>query len=368
MRITFILPLLGHPRIHKRIRALRAAGATVSVLSFEREVPFKVGDLPAYESLGPLRDGKYLARVGRYAGALPVVRAAAAESDILYCFSADLLSLGVVAVAGLKRRPKLVVEVADIRGVLVGDGAPARAARALEAQVIQKADLVVVTSKAFLDGYYAGVQGLPDLPGFVLENKVDASLLSAAPPAGEEWDGVLRIVYSGLMCCTRSWAVLDRLAAEAGDRVHIRLHGILQAGLERLEQEVLDRPNVEYLGPFEAPRELPAVFGPADLVWIAHAYGAANQAWSRANRFYQAGYFGKPMVAQLGTEDARVVESEGLGPVVDLHDPDAAVARLLSVGRDELLSWRRAVAAAPESLFALTDDHDRLVRRLGPEG
>jgi len=367
MRITFLLPLLGHPRIHKRIRALEAGGASVRVLAFERAVPFTVGDLPAYESLGPLQDGKYLNRVGRYLGALPQVRAAAAQSDVLYCFSADLLSLGALALVGLGERPKLVVEVADIRAVLVGEGAAAKAARAVEAQVIQQADLVVVTSQAFLGGYYGGVQGLPELPGFVLENKVDASALLPAQPPGEDWDGVLRIVYSGLMCCTRSWDVLDQLASAGGARVHIRLHGILQAGLERLEKEVLDRPNVEYLGPFEAPKDLPQVFGPADLVWIAHAYGAANQAWSRANRFYQAGYFGKPMAAQSGTEDARVVASEGLGPVIDLHNPGAAVEQLLAIEHDDLLRWRRNVAAAPEALFVITDDHARLIAELATD-
>jgi len=364
MRITFVLPLVGHPRIHKRIRSLEAAGAQVRVLAFERRVPFKVGDLPDYESLGQLKDGKYLARMGPYLGALRTVRAAAAQSDVIYCFSADLLSLGALARKGLKHRPKLVCEVADIRKVLVGDSAAARAARAVEARVIQQADLVVVTSEAFLRGYYGELQGLPDLPGFVLENKVDARGLLEVESSAEPWDGVLRIVYSGLMKCTRSWDVLDRLAEAGGDRVHIRLHGILQAGLERLEDEVADRPNVDYLGPFEAPRELPEVFGPADLVWIAHAYGEANQAWSRANRFYQAGYFGKPMVAQQGTEDARVVAAEGFGPVIDLHSPSAAVEQLLAIESDSLLGWRRNVASAPRSLFVLSDDHEQLLARL----
>lgn len=368
MRVTFLLPLLGHPRIHKRIRALEEAGAQVRVLAFERRVPFKSAELPAYESLGALKDGQYFKRVGPYLGAIRRVRAAAAQSDVLYCFSADLLSLGLLAVKGMKRRPRLACEVADIRGVLVGEGRAAKAARAVEARVIRQADLLVVTSEAFVRGYYEGVQGLSGLPSFVLENKVDAGVLEAPTPPGEDWDGVLRIVFSGLMCCTRSWDVLDRLAREGGDRVHVRLHGILQAGLERLEQEVSDRPNVDYLGPFEAPRELPEVFGPADLVWIAHAYGEANQAWSRANRFYQAGYYLKPMVAQQGTEDARVVEAEGFGPVVDLHQPSEAVERLLAVGADDLIAWRKAVAAAPPELFALSDDHSRLLQRLSPRG
>jgi len=363
-RILFVLPLLGHPRLQNRIRALEAAGADVRVLAFERMVPFKGEDLPPYELLGRLEDGNYFGRVRPYLGAVKKVRTAAASADLVYCFSADLLSLVRLSIRGLKNAPKIVCEIGDIRAVLVEEGAKGKAARLVERPVVQQADLVVVTSEAFLTGYYAGVQGLSDLPGFVLENKVASASLPAVQEPDEDWDGVLRIVFSGLMCCTRSWDVLDRLATVGGERVQIRLHGILQAGLERLEEEVKSRPNVSYFGPFEAPRELPAVFGGADLVWIAHAYGKANQAWSRANRFYQAGYFKKPMVAQRGTEDARVVEQESFGPIIDLHQPDAAVEQLLAIQREQMLAWRERVAAAPRSLFELTDEHERLLARM----
>jgi hypothetical protein len=67
------------------------------------------------------------------------------------------------------------------------------------------------------------------------------------------------------------------------------------------------------------------------------------------------------MVAQKGTEDARVVESEGFGPVIDLHEPQEAVARLLAIDGGQLLAWREAVAGAPRNLFVLSDDHERLV-------
>jgi len=166
------------------------------------------------------------------------------------------------------------------------------------------------------------------------------------------------------MCCTRSWDVLDRVAREGGERVQVRLHGVLQAGLERLAEECQDRPNVEYLGPFESPRELPEVFGAADLVWIAHAYGVANQAWSRANRFYQAGFFYRPMVAQRGTEDGRIVESRGLGPLVDLHEPEQAVRTLLSIKAEQVEGWRVALREEPRESFVITDEHSRLLERL----
>ena len=364
MRIAFLLPVLGHPRIHKRIQAVADAGADTRLLAFERDVPFKRGELPPYESLGRLKDGRYLARALPYGAALSRVRRVAKSVDALYCFSADLLALAVAATLGMQCRPKLVCEVADIRGVLLGDHPAARSARKAEAQVIQRADLVVVTSQAYIDGFYGEVQGLRGLPSLLIENKVESDALPPPEASAERNDGILRIVYSGLMCCGRSWRLISRLAKQENERVQVRLHGIFQGELAGLESEVAGRRNIEYFGPFEAPRELPAIFGWPDLVWIAHAYGEANQAWARANRFYQAGYFGKPMVAQRGTEDGRVVESENFGPVIDLHDPDSSLECLAKIGPDDLRGWRQAIEGAPRDLFVLGDEHDQLLARL----
>jgi hypothetical protein len=50
----------------------------------------------------------------------------------------------------------------------------------------------------------------------------------------------------------------------------------------------------------------------------------------------------------------------------NLHNPSLAVEQLLAIDRNDLLAWRRNVAAAPRSLFVLTDDHERLLARLRP--
>ena len=193
---------------------------------------------------------------------------------------------------------------------------------------------------------------------------VEADAAPTDLPEPRPWDGTLRIVYSGLMCCRRSWEVLHELARRGGSRVKIDLHGILESPLADVQGLVAGLDNVQFHGRFKAPEELPGVFGGSDFAWIAHAYGDANSLWARANRFYQGGVFGLPLVAQRGTEDGRVVDELDLGPVIDLHRRDEAVHALLAIDGDDLERWRGSVRAQPRSLFVYTDDHERLLEAL----
>ena len=136
---------------------------------------------------------------------------------------------------------------------------------------------------------------------------------------------------------------------------------MLSPELGEVEQIVERHPNIAYHGPFRVPEDLGRVYGGADLVWGAHAAGVANFRWARANRFYQAGWDGRPIIAQRGTQDGRFVDAWGLGPMVDLMDPDAAVAQLGAIQDSDLQRWNEAVASRPRSDWVFTYDLERLL-------
>ena len=52
MRITFLLPTIGHPRHLKRIRALRRLGAETTVLAFSRQGHLPDDETPGLQVLG----------------------------------------------------------------------------------------------------------------------------------------------------------------------------------------------------------------------------------------------------------------------------------------------------------------------------
>lgn len=365
MRITFVLPTLGHPRHRKRIASLRRAGAKVRVMAFEREGQLGLAEA-GVTSLGRIGNEEFVRRGAVYLGALGLLRRAARRSDVVYTFGVDLLALARAAVTGLTRRPVLATEVGDISAILVRGGRKAAVARRLERMVLADDALLVATSPAYIDAFYVARQGLDAGRTLVVENKVDPAV-TPAPGALDAGDGPLRIGWFGMLRCIRSWTCLKRVAAELGDGVEIVLRGVPYAACEELEREAAALPNVRFEGRYQVPDDLAAMYGEVGLCWMVHhdpERPYENWAWARSNRLYQAGWFGTPLVGQAGKDDATLVARHDLGLVVDVTDVEATVAALSAVTAADVARWRANLAGLPRSTWALTDEHDRLLERL----
>ncbi len=368
MRVTFVLPTLGHPRHRKRMEALRRLGVDVRVLAFEREG--QLGTLPdGAVSLGVIANEEFARRGAVYARALRTIRRAARGSDAVYTFGVDLLALVRAALTGLRRRPALATEVGDITAILVEQGRRGRVARRLERMVLGSDALLVATSPAYVSNFYVGIQGLDVGRTMVIENKVDPTI--TPPPApGVAEGGPLRIGWFGMLRCEYSWACLRRLAEEAGQDVEIVLRGVPYAGCAQLAEEAAGFANVRYEGRYRVPDELPGMYGGVDLCWMVHHdpdRPYENWGWARSNRLYQAGWFGTPIVGQRGKDDAKLVTEHDLGVVVDVTDVAGTIETLKAIGPADLRRWRAALGAMPVTAWALSDEHEALLRRLGSD-
>lgn len=363
MRIVFLLPVSSQPRYHKRVQSLVKLGVDAIVCAFERAYYSGMPWPQGYRSLGSIKHGDYWRRLVPLAKAMPVVRAEVARADAIYAFGLDMLLLGWLASATVRRQVKIVYEIGDIRDVFLGDGPTSCIMRWLERSLIRHARLVVVTSPGYITGYFHGVQRLEGQRFLVIENKLDASL--ALPRRGKTRAGRsgLCIGYFGVIRCRRSWEILKRAAQVAQGRVRVYVRGVL-LGLGDLESEMRQAEYVEYGGPYAAPTDLPAMYERIDLVWACYPYQTShigNWRWARTNRFYEACYFATPMVAQAGTEDGLVVEAQELGVTLDMSDIDTAVARIVAIQDDELASWGRNLERLPPHAYLYTDEHVRLL-------
>jgi succinoglycan biosynthesis protein ExoL len=346
------------------MQALRRLGADVRVLAFERE-----GQLGALEeemtSLGTIENEEFRGRAVTYLRSLRTIRAAAASSDAIYTFGVDLLALVRAALTGVRRKPVLATEVGDITAILVEKGRVGRVARRLERFVLADDALLVATSPAFIDEFYRGIQGL-DISTLVIENKVDPEV-TPGPLAAGDGGRPLRIGWFGMLRCEYSWVCLKRVAEEMGQDVEIVLRGVPYAKLSGLAEEAAGLADVRYEGRYRVPEDLPGMYGEVDLCWMVHHdpdRPLQNWSWARSNRLYQAGWFGTPIVGQRGKDDARLVEEEDLGIVVDVVDVEGTLERLKAVTSSDLGRWRANLRAMPRSAFALTDEHEELLRRL----
>jgi hypothetical protein len=367
MRITFLLPTIGFPRHVKRIRALRRLGASVNVLAFAREGHLRDEENPDLRVLGRIAQEEILERSLTLLRALPVIREAARQSDVLYAFGPDQLAVARTAIAGLARKPKLVSEIGDLHPFLVQRRPLAALGRAIERASLGGDVLLVVTSPGFLAHYYEPLMGSRPFRSLVIENKVDPEATPEPLPLDPAPTGPIRIGWFGSLRCERSWEVLRRVAVEGEGRVCVVLRGVPVEALDDLPERVADTPNMEFGGRYTVPRDLPAMYGGIDLCWMVHHDTVRPREcwiWARSNRLYEAGWFRTPLVGQVDKDDSAVLLDHNLGMTVDVTDPDASVRALLRVDRGHVAHWRDRIAQAPRSLFALTDEHEKLMALL----
>jgi succinoglycan biosynthesis protein ExoL len=363
MKIVCLLPVSNDARIQRRLSALKGLGIDLDVLAFERDA-YPGRALSEFQSLGTIDHGRYPARVKALLAALPRVRAAAESADAVYSFGFDLHALAWMATRRLGRRLPLLYEVADINPLMVGSGATARIMRCIERRLIGDTQLVVVTSAAFISGFYRGVQKLTRLPHLLIENKPNLESLVSAPSVHRSPSDPLTIGYFGIIRCQRSWEALQQIARRANGRVRIYLRGV-PLGIAGFERDCAASPWIEYGGPYVAPADLAEMYRRIDVSWIAHRVDDNNSLlWNRTNRFYEACAFQKPMVAQAGSQDGEVVSERQLGLSIDLSDVEAAATRVLDVSWGQVHEWQRHVHSLPRSVYSDNGEHEKLANRI----
>ncbi len=368
MKITFLLPTIGHPRHRKRIRALRRLGAETTVLAFSRKGHLRDDETPDLRVLGEIAHEEAWRRSATLMRALPVVRNAARRSDVLYAFGPDQLALARLAVAGLRPAPRLVVEIGDLHPLLIGKRPAAAVGRAFERFMLRGDVLLVSTSPGFVKNYYREKLGMRNLPSLVIENKVDPDVTPKPLSRTRDDSGPIRIGWFGMLRCERSWEVLRRVAREGAGRFQIVLRGVPTDRLTDIPERVRAEPYMEFAGSYSVPDDLPEMYGDVDLCWMVHhdtERPYESWCWARSNRLYQAGWYGTPIVGQVGKDDSTVLAEHGLGMTIDVADVERSVATFRDIDREDVARWRQQYATVPESLFALSNEHEHLLFVLG---
>ena len=130
--------------------------------------------------------------------------------------------------------------------------------------------------------------------------------------------------------------------------------------------------GITYLGPYQSPSDLPALYASVDVVWAAYPFSPekrGNHLWARTNRFYESLYFKRPMILQKGTNDARVAASLGaVALAVSLESSEAAADYLTqNLSKAFLLLCRQKLSEIPEEIYQITDEYQHLTCFLLPK-
>lgn len=378
MRVTYLAHDLDDPSVWRRVDMLRRGGAGVTVAGFRR------GEGALREPavvLGTTANGRMVQRVRAVMAALPriarLVPAPEHGTEVVLARNLEMLALGA---ALLKRRPgpgRLVYELLDIHGMMLGQGPASRVLRRVEAALLRASRLVVISSPAFAARYLRDF-GQPDTPTLLVENKpfarsagTPAGTVTATPaPGGIEDGGPLIVGWFGMLRCRWSLMTLDAVTRAQPGRIRVRLRGRPALDVMHDFHAVVDaNPDLEFLGPYSWPDDLPRIYAEVDVAWLIDRYQAGqNSDWLLPNRLYEGCLNGAVPVALDGTEVARRVQSWDCGVIVPGAggaDPDpAAVAdTLLAIDAAALRRLRAAVAAIPRGRLEMDDAECHLLTR-----
>ena len=347
MRVTYLAHDLDDPSIWRRVRMLRQGGVQVQVAGFRR------GNGPLPEPaivLGHTANGRMIQRVRAIAAAWPrIARMIPAQDgpEVILARNLEMLALG----ARLARAQggRLVYELLDIHAMMLGQGFPARTLRRVEAALMRRSSLVVLSSPAFETSYLRQFNQ-PAIPTLLVENKPFARPGAASPasaaPEGVENGGPLIIGWFGMLRCRWSLEVLDQVARAQPGKFRVILRGRPALDVMQDFHAVVEaNPDLSFMGPYNWPDDLPDIYGQIDVAWLIDRYQAGqNSDWLLPNRLYEGCLNGAVPVVLEGTEVARRVSAWDCGFVVSNPDADAVADTLSTLTPAMLAERRRAVA------------------------
>jgi succinoglycan biosynthesis protein ExoL len=354
----------------KRIRAFSGLGLRVVGFNFRRD-KFARDFRPFWENvhLGITQDRAYGKRLVALLGALPTLlrhRRQLRAADFFYARNIDMCALALAGrMIGGSRAP-LVYEVLDVQRVFLGSGIVSRLFRWAERRLLQRSDLLVISSPGFDRHYFRSIQGYRGRL-FLLENKIsfaqaravprpapDAAAAAAQQAAPDRWV----IGWFGTLRCPKSLDMLCRIADALPDKVEIYLRGVpTETGLEAFEKAIAGRPNMIYGGEYRNPDDLAEIYGRVHLTWAFDFLDeGANSDWLLPNRLYEGGYFGSVALASSHTETGAKVRELGLGHTFGPPEVENLVAFLRRYTMKEHLALKARILSLPLHAFCDLQD------------
>ncbi|ARR52440.1 hypothetical protein HY78_02690 [Rhizorhabdus wittichii DC-6] len=336
MKVAYFVHDLNDAAVARRIAMMRAGGLDPVVLGFRRSPlpPADIGGAPVVD-LGRTAD----ARLGQRAAAvlrnwLFADRIARAVEGCAIYMARNLESLILAArVAGRRRGVRLVYECLDIHRTLLGNGTVDRLIQRIERSHLDRIDLLVTSSPAFLSNYFTP-RLAPDEPALLVENKVLGIAGPAARPAlrrdpGPPWT----IGWFGMLRCRRSLAMLAELARRGEGRIRVLIAGRpALSEMPDFDRAVREADHLDYAGPYR-PEELPALYRRTHFTWaIDYFEEGLNSSWLLPNRLYEGSFHGSVPIALGHVETGAWLRRRDAGILV--LDPVPELAALLA-GFDE---------------------------------
>ena len=360
-KLVFLLSCWGDAHQMSRVNGLDTY-YDVEILAFERGIESHSNY--SFHSLGRLENGKYFNRIVTYWRVFIFLFKTLSKDKKYYVFGFDNLLLFYLVSLLRFRKYFIIYEIPDLRELLFGHKIVNRISRWLDRIIVKLPKITVLTSKGF-ENYYKK-QGI-SLPGLmIIENKLHLpkrQIVESVPSTSD------RIVlgYFGYIRCTRSLDILYELCKDV-ESIQLHLRGIFMVSNDTLIKKIIDLDNVTYYGTYSSPSDLEMMYDQIDISWVAYPYTkceTGNFQYAMTNRYYEAGFFQKPMIGLVGTEDGRRIEELEVGFNCELGDIEKTISLLkANLTTTEISLWQNNIRKLDPNVFVMSDEYDMLKRKI----
>lgn len=356
MKVAYFVHDLGDPAVHRRLQMLRAGGAEVALLGFARDptsLPSENGQQMVCFSQ------TYNARMAqRTVAVLQAVRQAdrwrdtVAGADVIMARQLETLVLAALARRRFVPTARLVFECLDVHRLMLARGAVGRLLRMAERHLLRRADLLVVSSPAFVKQYFTKVHAtLP--PVCLVENRILSSELAmpmpTAGPPGPPW----RIGWFGVIRCRRSLHLLAGLVRRFPGMVEVAIRGRpARDAIPDFDAVIAATPGLRFFGPYHRASDLARIYAEVHYAWTIDFYEAgANSAWLLPNRLYEGGIYGAVPIALRSVETGEWLIRHGAGICLEEPIDDALAAFFAGLDAKRHAAAQAAMQRIPHEAF-----------------
>ncbi len=367
--ILCFFPVVGDTKDAKRVDILQKAGYNVTVVAFKRD--YFISRLPDCEIIiiGKIENRKYFKRIGIMIISLLKLRKIIKRNSVIYALSPDLAFMAFIASLNLNK--PIIMDVADIREIQVSKSIFGRLTRVLDKFIAKRCELIVVTSEAFIKEYYSKTIKVSVRDYYLLENKVDYSIKLHDDEQLFLDRSKIRIGYFGVL--RDNWTVefLIGLLKNYPDKFEVLL-----AGINMIDKfDICKLSNVEegfsYFGPFTSPNDLLALYNSIDVIALFYPEHSTNVDWfnarknCRTNRFYEACYFRKPLIAFSFSEDGKKVEELNIGLTVKNYNLTQAVETISkNLTNNQISKWVGNIKKFPVEVYKFKNEPAELKNKI----
>lgn len=372
VHVLYLVHDVSDPAVSRRVRMLRAGGATVTVAGFRRSADV-VASVDGVEpiDLGATRDGRFVHRLAAIAAAAAKMAGAlkpVSRPDVIIARNLEMLALANRANAAFAGNVPIVYESLDIHRLLLRSDTFGAAMRAAERFFSRDARMLITSSPAFVEQHFKRVLA-PSVPIELIENKVleleqGGSEASAAP---RRTGPPFRIGWFGALRCRRSLQLLADFSRAMEGRVEIVLRGRpAYREFSDFDRSVASEPHISFRGTYRNPDDLAAIYGDVHFVWAIDFFEQGqNSDWLLPNRLYEGCRHGAIPIAMRRTQTGKFLEARGCGLLLDEPSTDALHAAVGAMDVDAYDVWKRRVTSIdPATWIYGIDDCRGLVGKL----